>query len=278
MRLNAPYWPSAAYLLSAAVMAGLGAALLTPSLRWLIASYAIAVMLFSFAAGSQMWLSERVTGLWYNDAYRLAAMLPVIAVPLAALGISAVARLVGQHRPFVSLPAGSVGVSLVVLLFLGSAGLYRSEVEGRLVINNRLTHSQEDSPLVTLTERDFYREVAGLVERGAVIAGNPWDGSTLVWALGERESLFPHLSGNWSEDRQTLAERLNRAVSDPEVCEAADRLAVRYVLDSGPFFREGPRADSYPGFEGLETAEGFEVIAEEGETHLYLITACEGGS
>ncbi|MBN4844997.1 hypothetical protein IDG72_14550, partial [Staphylococcus sp. EG-SA-29] len=35
-----------------------------------------------------------ITGVWYNDAYRLAALLPVVAVPLAVVGADAVLRVV----------------------------------------------------------------------------------------------------------------------------------------------------------------------------------------
>ena len=62
-------------------------------LRWLIAAFALASASFFVAAtGADSALKHLVSGFWYTDPYRLGATATVFAVPLASLGLAALAR------------------------------------------------------------------------------------------------------------------------------------------------------------------------------------------
>lgn len=86
-------------LVSALILIGVVTILRTRrSLLWVVAAYAlllwlyIAVRALDFDAGRTFF-----TGIWYNDAYRLAALVPIIGVPLSVIGVEAVMGFL-QHR------------------------------------------------------------------------------------------------------------------------------------------------------------------------------------
>ena len=76
------------YLLAALVAVGAVTALVVTRWRWLVVSYGLVAGLFVTAqALDHAGIRGVLTGYWYSDAVRLAALLPVFAVPLAALGV-----------------------------------------------------------------------------------------------------------------------------------------------------------------------------------------------
>jgi hypothetical protein len=99
-----------------------------------------------------------------------------------------------------------------------------------------------------------------------VVASDPWDGSALLWALADREVLYPHLVGQWDPDRELIAHRLSAAATDPAVCPALRRLGVEWVIDSsGPrYWPWDDRQEFYAsGFTGLP-AVGFRPVSATG--------------
>jgi hypothetical protein len=107
-----------------------------------------------------------------------------------------------------------------------------------------------------------------------VVAGNPWNGSALTGALGDRAALFPHLNGAWGSDRTLLATSLADAADDPRVCEAAARLRVGYVLTGPSGFWTGDRRQRrYPGLE-VAGRPGFEQVDSGGRLSLHRLVAC----
>ena len=58
-------------------------------------SLGLAVTAFAISAGvsADSPLRDYVTGFWYNDPVRLAGQVPVVAAPMAAVGVWAVTRI-----------------------------------------------------------------------------------------------------------------------------------------------------------------------------------------
>ena len=112
------------------------------------------------------------------------------------------------------------------------------------------------------------------VPSGELVAGHPWNGSPFASVLGDRAAVFPHVSGSWDPDRALLASSLNRAEELPEVCAAARRLDVGYVIDGSVAFWKGDHRQAQ--YSGLEVAghPGFEPVAHGGRLTLYRVTAC----
>jgi hypothetical protein len=114
------------------------------------------------------------------------------------------------------------------------------------------------------------------VPQDAVIIGNPWNGSSLAYAIADRRTLQLHILGATSKDLELIYARLNQAASDPEVCAAVSRVGARYVLDFGHReVNDGEgRSISFDGLDDLAARGVAEPVDAQGSATLYKITAC----
>jgi hypothetical protein len=266
-------------LVALLVLAGFVVLLRTPGLRWVPVTYLLVAWFYVLAQGSDSDLSSTLTGLWYNDAYRLAALLPVLGVPLAVVGLIVPGRWLQEHAwdLRVGVRPAAVTATALVALVVATGGMYVDRLSTDISLAYRLEWDPDLSILLTRSEKDLFTSIGDYVPEGAAVAGNPWNGSALVSALGDREFVFPHLVGSWDEPREVLIEGMRDIASDPEVCAAAQELGVQYVVDGGRWIVEfDRRAARFTGFEDLSEAEGFERVVRYGETTLYRLTECAG--
>jgi hypothetical protein len=261
-----------AWVLAVVVLLGALATLPVARYRWLVPAHLAAAALYVLAAGSESPLAAAVTAFWYNDSFRLAAMLPVTGVVLAVVGLVATGSLLHRALPSARVPAGAVTAFATAAVLVATGGMYATS-NAAVVDDN---YAAGPGALVDPAERAFYAEVSALVPADAVVAQNPWSGSALLWPLTGREVLFPHLSGNWTPDQTLLAGHLRDAATDARVCAAATRLDVRYLLVGVPDFWLGDqRALGYPGLAAPEADRGFRLLAADATGDaLYELTAC----
>ena len=242
------------------------------SLRWLVVAHATGGALFTVVAGSDAPLARLVSGPWYDDAFRLAALAGVTAVPLAAVAVDlGVRRAVSALRQRRGPSRGATAVVAAVALggvALATNGLSWADtrtVTGWWYRYESILGPQETALLEGLPRR---------VPADGVVAGNPFDGAAESGAVGGREPLFPHLVGRWDPDRVLLAGHLDEASGRPDVCAAVRRLHVTHVLTGeARFWAEDPRRVQYAGLD-VRGAPGFEVVARAGGTTLWRVTAC----
>jgi hypothetical protein len=266
-----PSFPSVAFAIAA--LAGLGIAIRHTELRWLVLSFALVAVLYALAAGSNSDLAKLATGAWYKDKYRLLTLLAVVSVPLATLGIGVAASRLAQRRLALrraALIGGSVFLVLTswaVLLFGGT----RASIDAVFVVREEKAGALLDTAQLELLERlDQY------VPESELVAGNPWNGSALGWAVGGREAMFPHFVGEWTADEALIAQHLDSASSDPAVCAAVERTGLRFVLDDREFLwgTPPPEAAFYDGISRAPGAGVLTAVTSEGSSTLYRITAC----
>lgn len=282
MLLNATNRREAIWLLSAVVLAGVVAARRRhPVLRLVVLGHLATAFLYVLAAGVSRPETEKFIGYWYNDPHRLAAMLPITGVPLAVGGVLLLAALVAEKLPTTlprvrlatSVPSAAVGLTLVLV---GATGLLNpADREVRVAVTYPRV---EERKLVTDEMRAFFARVAEHVPAGSVVAGNPFDGSVLLWALTGREVLFPHFLTSTSEDQAYLAAHLHEVATDPRVCDLARSLDVEYLLIGKSTGREDERF--YTGIVAVtESARppGLELVDSSRESRLYRLAACDGG-
>ena len=269
--MAAPMRAPVPVVLAAAVLVGLVTAVRRPGLRWLAACHAAAGAAFALVAGSDGPVARAASGPWYDDPFRLAALLGITAVPLAVAGLDAVARAMVPTMVRLSrsrVPALATPV-LAVVLAVVTGGVYVLANGG--VVANWYT----SQALAGLAERALMTRLPQRVPKWFLVAGNPWNGSALAPVLGATPVLFPHLNGSWGTDRDLVAERLNLARYDPRVCDAVHRLHVAYVLDGPAAFWPGDRRQArYAGLE-VGGVPGFEPVDHGGRLTLYRITACD---
>ncbi len=242
--------------------------------RWLVPAHLAAGTLYVVAASTESPLTAAVTAFWYNDAFRLAAMLPVTGVPLAVLGLLVVGSLV--HRLVPRVGAGTVTAAATAVVVVATGGLYAA-AHASFVDESYLAVPPDRTELLDPAERAFFDEVAAIVPPGAVVAQNPWTGSALLWPLTGTEVLFPHLVGEWTADQRLLSQRLDDPTV-PGVCAAAARTRVGWLLvGERDFWPEDGRSRGFPGLEPDGRATGLRRVAEDGSGNaLYRLTGCGG--
>jgi hypothetical protein len=264
---------------------------------WAVGIYGMGTFLFvvvaSFPAGG---LRTLVSGVWYNDPPRLASLLPLITLPLAARGavhlwdkwllpaVSGAAEIAGRRggketdapRPrntsglFKNGPSMLGAGLLIGILVVSTQQANVREAQQSLAESYRLS---ENSALISTDELALIKRLPNEVPDDAVMVGNPWNGSSLAYAFADRKLLQLHILSAVPDGAKGIINGLNTAKTQTGVCTAVERLQVRYVLDFG--HREVHGGNN--GYRGLDdiVAAGVATLADsQGEAKLYKIDSC----
>ena len=279
-----------------AVLAFIGfvAALRTDGYRWLAALHATTGALYVVARSTQdADLRFFMVGIWYNDSNRLAALLPVTAVPLAALGMLVVTRWARALAAQLSaaqwargarerLAAAGERVRILswwrwvaypaVVTALVLTGPLSTAMSNTVWLLEQTYLFSPGSPSITPDERALIDELPDLIDKDAVVAVDPRSGAALAYALAGVDTTLKHLLHRHDPEVYVIQDKLNKAATDPTVCPAVRKLGATYAL----YFPGKTISDQkpFPGFTHLDTAPGFELVAKQGDAALYRITAC----
>lgn len=287
--LNSTNRKPAAWLLSIVVLIGIVSCIRQKTRRWLIAGHVLSGALFMMAAAINSDRTALFTGFWYNDSWRLAAMLPITGVPLATIGVIAIAtavRNVVTEQTVLKLPRvarSQVAVVAVIVVAFGglTSGFYSEDKAAFIEESYAQMDGGGNQKLLNGPKLALIKDVERIVPPEAVIAANPWIGATAVWSLADRRLLIPNLDPLiMTPDQAYLAKNLIRASADPKVCDLVTRLNVQYLMTGPVALADGPNDSRLPFFSGLRDpngAKGFERVAQEGGSELFKITACGSG-
>ncbi|WP_111718598.1 DUF6541 family protein [Homoserinimonas sp. OAct 916] len=300
-----------AWAVSILMVIGLVALVVQRRQGWLVWSFIVMAGLYvvcaSFPVGV---LRYGLTGSWYSDSVRLAALLPVVALPLATVGglwliewiVALSARIRSANRsdsirdeavsgagsarpapPPISADGARrnsirpraltwiVGAALITAVALASQT--GAAMQAATASAERSYRIGEHAPLLSLDEQTLLERLDADVPVDAVIVGSPWTGTSLSFALANRYSLIPHIYTELDQDMTTIVDHLNQAKSDPQVCPALARTGVRFVLDFGPHEVHNG-SHPYPGLADLSDSDAVTLIDEQGDARLYEVTAC----
>lgn len=279
--LHSPLYRPPAYLAAALTLAGAVVVLRRRRHRWTLALYALAAMLFVVANWKEVpdlrWI---VAGVWYNDFFRISAMLPVAGIILASLGAVALIDVAARRpavRSFLRGQGGSrkrAAAVVVVLLLVGVAlaplgavqrGVTEAAAKYRFTENSQLLTSQELALIQRLPEK---------VEEGAVIVGVPLTGASLSYSYTGIPTLLPYGVLPSSAAGKVVYAALDEMSTNPEVCPAVEETGVRYVLDFGISSVHPGETERAAGLEDLTRENGFERVDSEGTAALYRVTGC----
>lgn len=278
-----PYVP---WVLSIFVALGIVTVLRRRGSFWIVACFAMAVFLYGVVAGfPQGAIRDFFTQVWYNDAHRVATLLPMFGVPLAALGL----RFLGmslQHALVQLRP------STKALRFYGASALAISALASGLLavilqvprLNQPLaaviSHAKseytlnEKSDLLTSDEDRLLQRLSQHVPSGRLIMANPGTGASLAYSLaGRRTNLLAVGSSSSAEDKY-LVQHLVNLNSDPKVCGILDRRTIDFVLDFGPQEINNMK-HAFPSSADLAAVSGLSIVDQEGAAKLYAITGCK---
>ncbi|GAA2180425.1 hypothetical protein GCM10009785_11180 [Brooklawnia cerclae] len=257
---------------------GLYAVLRTGRHTWLLVAHGAFCVLWFIAAtqpvGRLRWY---LVGPWYSDPPRLASLLPLTAIPLAAFGAQFL-----ESKLVALLPSGEdattmrrrllVGVLLAAVLAVGTqfSGAKQKTIE---LVKDEYSITG-DSELVNSDEYAVIQAVPGIVPPDEVIAVNPYNGSSMVYALTGRRTTATHVLYAPTPDQEILIEDLDEASNNERVCQALIDLDVHWVLDFGNDDLINEMDYPYLGFDNLANNQGFVARAASGHATLYEITAC----
>ncbi|MBN9154201.1 MAG: hypothetical protein J0J05_09470 [Microbacterium sp.] len=271
----------AAVGVSILMVIGLVVAVRRPRLRWLATTWLVfSLLYYASAAIGQPLVRRYLLGAWYADPYRFAALAPLTVVPLAAIGVVAVATwavgILSRRRGRAALAfAGAwslagVTVLMVVAFAVRPMIMMPNVTEDRFDSTSRYTMTDFLSP----DERVLLERLPKTTPPGARVIGNPSTGMAFGYMLSGRDvyprTWQPPQGAQWA----VLAAGLRDAGTDPAVCTALAAFgSPRYVVDFGPG-EATPGRYVMPGFSGLAGQPGFELVDHEGDASLWRITAC----
>ena len=283
---NAPFGTNTNWLVTPLALYGVVVLICTRRQRWFVVSYGIAVFLYVVDASiPHGTFRDFFTGTWYQDTNRVAAFLPLFVTALAAAGAQdAVHRVRAAYRrrrpplPWSVDSLGSYAVAGIVLAVL--AATYLSYMAPpRIYLDNSYFAYRFDrqSAILTPNELAFLERLDQFVEPDAVIADNPWNGSSLAYAFGNRRVLTPHLITNTDKERIRISRELGEGNFTPELCEAVKNKNVRYILDFGHrYVYNSWAAQDYPGVTDVRAQPGLELIVRHGRyMRLFRVTGCD---
>ncbi|GAA2824206.1 hypothetical protein FB468_1846 [Leucobacter komagatae] len=274
---NAQMLDTRAWFLTVLVAGGVAVLLVTRRHRWLILSYGVALGLFVVASGLSGSVRDAITGAWYNDAHRLAALLPIGAIPLAAVACAKLLDYVTaglknvdpervSERARKYLPA--VGAVVVFALILTGARGQGLALQTRWIQD---LHNPAGM-LLSEDERTLLERLPDEVPADALIAGDPWTGTGLALAIAQREVLFAHLNGNYSISSGELAAEFS--MLGEAACPLVRELGVSYMLDFGDERYSIGEDELYKKYSGLSDIAQSPVVTEidrEGDAALYRV-------
>ncbi|GGS21086.1 DUF6541 family protein [Actinokineospora fastidiosa] len=258
--------------------------------QWVLGVYLIAAVLFIVVSAMRKpGLRNFITGVWYNDSYRLASLLPTITVVVCTISatwlffrtrdalVERRPRLASMRFTRESTPAAAA-VAFVVAAIIGVAGQF-SSVNYAVGSGAGNYRASDNAPLLSSAEEALLTRVDEHVPESATIIGDPWTGTAFSYAISGRRTLTPHVGDDkMPPDVLMLMNNLNAIGEDPRICELIEKYDSYYVLDfNGRRYMNWPTV--YPGMETVETNPHLEVVDREGDAAtLYRITTCDGQS
>ncbi len=244
--------------------------------------FAVAAFLFILVSGlpAGTVIRDAFTNPWYNDPYRLAALLPIAGISVATLGALAVvdtATSLGRRaaqgrtvpRPLVTL------IAAVAALALFSVGAGENVTATAQTARKNYTIN-DSSALLSLDERTLLDRLDEKTPADALIVVNPWTGGSLAYPLAGRQVVERHVFGIRTDDEAYIDASLADIDSDPKVCSALDRIGATYVLDFGDrnVFSNPKSGVEHDGLNNLPTSRHFVVVDSEGDARLLRIEGC----
>lgn len=266
-----------AWALALLLVAGCIAVVRTGRLLWMLWTALAAVFLWVVAS---VWvisgIRQFITGPWYNDPHRLAATLPLAALPLAAFGVQWIVEELTGSQLWQSRRAPALSVALIAGVPVALA-LATQPTEAMTKAVEQASRSYaigSDSALITPDELKLLERLPELTASDAVIVTNPWNGSSLAYAFGDRNATLLAPFVNPSPAVEVLNEHLAQGADAPDVCAALEASGADYVLDFGDQEVHGGH-HVYPGLEDLGGSPAVRLVAQVGGARLYEIVACE---
>lgn len=240
-------------------------------LWWVLSSYLVSVVLYIASAWLPVLpLRSFLVGIWYDDTTRVAALLAIWGLPLAALGMTLV---VDRLRALWRAGRRVTAVILIaVVAVLAATHL--------LAVRNDLRYMRDVSYRFDSASQGLSPDEAALFERletelpeDALVIGDPLTGAGLLFAYTGHDVVFPHVTGRYGADAALLARTL--VEGDAAVCDAIENLGVTHALDFGDAVLFQNHYTTYDGLHHLGESSILTEVDRVGDAALYEVTGCD---
>ncbi len=244
-------------------------------LSWFLAAGVAFCALFVMASSYEGSLVGALTGPWWNDRWRLSAVVGIVMAVLAAHGVVTAAELLTagfrRIRRRTELPRLSLlAAVLAVLVAFGvlSEGFYIDANAERMSIAYR------QSRTVSAEEDAGMRVLAGLVQQGERVMNDPLDGSALMYALYDISPMFGHVVlpesiPDMGPDQRRLLGDFHCLDTDPAVQDLVRSYNIRYVFLGNDYVV--PRFTRVSGLEGLILVDALTRVYSEDGVSIYRV-------
>ncbi|MBD8063110.1 DUF6541 family protein [Oceanitalea stevensii] len=239
--------------------------------RWLAAALVLTVALAVLAAGPADHPLRWLASFWYTQAGRIAPVAVVPAVLLAAYALTTAVDAVRRRVP--ARAAGHAALAVVLALAVGTA-VARLPLQARVVASAYVPGELAWGTMATAEELTMMRELD--LPAGAVVVGDPFNGSALLPAVAGVGVVFPQLGASgMSPAQRVLQEGLADIHDDPAVCAAlADAGATHLYQDTATAEAGAKLDDRTAAMRGVDVSEGFTEVARAGTAAVHRIDTC----
>ena len=275
-------------------MAGVFVLLGNRNTRWLVIAFLVLASQFVATGIGSNEIKSIAAGFWYTDPERLAAMIAMSMIPLAAAALSFVVRWVGAHASiplFRNEMLVGVAASLIFVLlnyfpyYLHPGSTNRTSFGQTFYEVDSNTRKDEYS-CYSENEAEFVQKVIKHVDSDDVIINLPFDGSTFAYSVDGLNLYYPYRVGSGeSPESQLIRTGLSRYYHDGKVQEAVKAIGADYVLvlDRSAFALQNEYglmsapgmnyySDDWIGITSLnDQTPGFTFVMSDGDCRLYKI-------
>lgn len=215
-----------------------------------------------------------ITGIWWKDYTRLIVPPLIVVLVFASLGVAAIACRLSVRRG--AGPAFTRNVAVALPMVLGLVGMVAEKPPRGVTLArySALTYSLESwviSPLDSHTV-ELLESLDAYFGPDDFVIGPHASGVGFAPLYSELQSFMP-MPKPYTSAQRYLEQHFKEIGEDPHVCEIVDEWGIVAFLE-----QEAPGPDTealQPGLYGVDTSEGFELLAQSGPVSLYRITACD---
>lgn len=255
--------------------------------RWIAWAWGLPMMLL-VAAYLPLGPLTALTGLWYNDPYRIIPLIiPAIALMAAACVEKALQRVEGRAGHEVNWSIGGRTlrvrlrrprevVAVCCALVLLAAGLGASPGRYDVSGSSYNPHSLVLVRILNTEEAEMITSLRGRTDPTLMVLGDPAAGAAYAQVMAGLRSVFPHMTYRpLDTDALLLAEHFVDLDTDPRICEVVRHYRIGYYYAAPAGTVPGIDVEERsPGLYNVDTSTGFELVASSGEASVYRITAC----
>lgn len=256
---------------TAATVAGAVLVVLHRRHRWLTAALVLPVALAVLAAGPADHPLRWLAAFWYTQAGRIAPVAVVPAVLLAAYALTTAVGAVRRRVP--ARAAGHLALAVVLAVAVGTA-VARLPLQVRVVASAYVPGELAWGTMATAEELAMMRQLE--LPDGAVVVGDPFNGSALLPAVAGVDVVFPQLGASgMSPAQRVLQEGLAAVHEDPAVCAALADVGATHLYQDTASADDGAKLDDRTAaMRDVDVSTGFTEVARAGTAAVYRIDAC----